>query len=372
MAASDQDLPVDPNGQEINIPFPAVDYEEYYNPLDYAVIVPLSAGLIVFDIALIILVVASNSFMIYFICGQKKSRTTHNVTIVCIAVCDILVATVVMPFYLVLASDTSVSADSATPFMCKLSRYLGWWFKTVTVYSTMAMVVNRYLKLTDPRGQSFLTGRCMFYLSFVWFSAAAYNIWKIVLNENLIIPLAPADHRNLSVARCTASDYYPKLRTGFLVADFSVIYLGPMVLCFIMFIRMVNRLCQTSAPHDQVKAKNRIAMSAMFASLWFLCQLPLQIAESCFYYNREVTLYDINIFNLLQSLSLVQGLLNVLAFVACSKEFHKAWRESCCCATVPCCCCDPPEEAPTDSRRGTHVLLRSNSAENVIEALTMS
>ena len=348
------------------IPFPLpeeleVDYQ--VDPYEYAVLVPLDRGLVIFDITLLILVVVSNAFMIYFICGQKKSRTTHNITMVSIGVCDILAAMVVMPFYLVLSTETEISPDKVNPFMCKLSRYLSWWFKTVMVYSTMAMVVNRYLKLMDPRGHSFLTGRCMFYLNFVWFSAAAYNIWKIVLNDNVIYMLYPEDDRNLTVTRCTASAYYAKLRTGFLVADFTFIYLGPLTLCVVMFVRMLPKLCKKQSPQNKVKATSRIAMAALMAALLFICQLPLQIFETIFTYTTETTLYETNILNMMETLSLMQGFLNVVAFIACSKEFHKAWRDSCCCVQ--------PDTGHV-AGRGSHVLLRSQSTENVIESLSMN
>ena len=34
-----------------------------------------------------------------------------------------------------------------------------------------------------------MAGRCMFYLTFIWFSGAAYNVWQLVLNTSCYVPI---------------------------------------------------------------------------------------------------------------------------------------------------------------------------------------
>ena len=41
------------------------------------------------------------------------------------------------------------------------------------------MAINRYVKVLKTSSSGMMAGRCMFYLNFVWFSGAAYNIWQV-------------------------------------------------------------------------------------------------------------------------------------------------------------------------------------------------
>ena len=50
-----------------------------------------------------------------------------------------------------------------------------------------------------------MAGRCMFYLTFIWFSGAAYNVWQLVLNTSCYVPIA----LNSNVTHALGLPLYP-------------------------------------------------------------------------------------------------------------------------------------------------------------------
>ena len=320
-------------------------------------------ALLIFDIILLIVTLISNVGMIYFICGQKKARTTHNITIVSVAVSSILSAIVVLPTHLALCLyNYPLQLDSVSPFLCKMTKYIGYWCKTVTIYSILGMVMNRYFKALDPRGQTFLTGRCMFYLNFVWFSGAAYNIWKIVVNTPLLLHIQSGQMiiENSTVKWCSFSGRFVALEMGFLISDYIIVFTVPLLICSYMFTSLLIHLCKTYKTDEKLKSQGRILMSAMFALLFFVCQLPLQIAETIFQPSLSISELAIGIIRICETVSFMQGFLNSVAYVACCREIHHSWKLF---------IFGAQRDVTVRTGPSSRVLLRTNSFDNVVETV---
>ena len=338
---------------------PLYDLPNYEHKFEFA--------LLIFDIILLIVTLISNVGMIYFICGQKKARTTHNITIVSIAVSSILTAIVVLPTHLALCLYNYPlyhPLDSVSPFLCKMSKYIGYWCKTVSIYSTLGMVMNRYFKALDPRGQTFLTGRCMFYLNFVWFSGAAYNIWKIVVNTPLLLHIQSGQMilENSTVKWCSFSGRFVRLEMGFLISDYIIVFTVPLLICSYMFTSLLIHLCKTYKTDEKLKSQGRILMSAMFALLFFVCQLPLQIVETIFQPSLSISELAIGIIRICETVSFMQGFLNSVAYVACCREIHHSWK---------LLIFGVQRDVTIRTGPSTRVLLRTNSFDNVVETVCL-
>ena len=126
-----------------------LDIEDYDNPFAYYHVIGLEYSLLVFHISLICLTIIGNIYMIYFICGQKKARTTHNITIVSIAVASILIAAFVQPIYLVLYLNTSPEIQKAPFFLCKMMRKLYFIF-LCNMVSKALRIIDLVLRNPEP------------------------------------------------------------------------------------------------------------------------------------------------------------------------------------------------------------------------------
>ena len=323
-------------------------------------------ALFVFDIALLATSLLSNLGMIYFICGQKKARTTHNITIVSMAVADMLMASIVVPMDLAMFLFRSAE-DGVTPFLCKMNRYIAFWSKTVIIYSTLGMVVNRYFRITDPRSQAFVAGRCMFYLNFVWFSGAAYNIWKVMLNTSKIVNISSRDRveTNATVKWCTTSDYFRYLHISSISSDFVVIFFIPFVFISILFSKMLFFLWQSYGTQETSTTKCRIVMAVLYTFMFYACQLPLEIVGALYSTRTSLSEETLGLFRFFETLSYMQSVFNVVVYVTCSRELHKSWRQA---------ICGEGNRALTGRQQAprSHVLLRTRSYENVPETIGMS
>ncbi|KAI0218534.1 hypothetical protein LSAT2_029776, partial [Lamellibrachia satsuma] len=109
------------------------------------------ANLFVVDVLVMVLSLSGNVCAIVYIrfCPQKKVKSTHNISVVSIAVADLLVACFVLPSSLVTQRVQPAVAARCIPFLCKLSRYIRCWARTVSVYSIVAMVFEKYMKVGD-------------------------------------------------------------------------------------------------------------------------------------------------------------------------------------------------------------------------------
>ena len=156
-----------------------------------------------------------NMLVISFICSQKKSRTGQNIALVSICVAAILVACFVIPTHLVISTHTAVPRDQTPMFLCKLHVYVWYWCKTVTIYSICALVCNRFCRVTQANQSYVLSGRYLFFISFIWFFGAAYNIWEIIIQSSALITVTGPDGCNVTIQRCVTSAQFGVIQNGF-------------------------------------------------------------------------------------------------------------------------------------------------------------
>ena len=67
-------------------------------------------------------------------------------------VAEIIQGLVVIPNYVTLFRyEVGFMDDVSSPIMCKMHKYLGYWMRTVHIYSLLGMVLNRHGKVTADR-----------------------------------------------------------------------------------------------------------------------------------------------------------------------------------------------------------------------------
>ena len=259
-----------------------------------------------------------------------------------------------------------------TPFLCKMNRYIGFWCRTVMIYSTLGMVLNRYFRITDPRSQAFVAGRCMFYLNFVWFSGAAYNIWKVMLNTSKvvgIVPILKPENRS-TVKWCSSWDYFNKMHIVSATADFVVIFFIPFLIISILFAKMLKHLWHKCSATDTAKTRGRVAMALLYSFLFFACQLPLEILNASLLYKTYISDRTLGYIRCFETLSYAQSLVNVLVYFTCSREFHKICANS---VTRKHRRTDANSGRSLECRgQGAHSLLEDRSYDHVRESISLT
>ena len=301
---------------------------------------PEERGLFVSNITLICISLVGNAYMIAFICGQKKARNAHNIAIVSIAVADIAIGLIVIPTYFSITHydmtlKNSYREDNMTTYLCKLHKYIYCWCKTVKIYSILAMVLDRYYRVTKPTRNSNLTGRCIFFLSFVWFFGAAYNVWEIVLNTSaLIIVENLKTGINTTIRQCISSHHFHYLQDGFKISSLTVTYAIPFIAILALYLQMFIKgyyLADSSLP---LKSKRRLLMSFLVTFTFYVCQLPSEIMDYVMYsfiisQDKAITVWSVALSKIFETLSFSQGVLCVFCYVTCSSELHLAWKDRC-------------------------------------------
>ena len=275
----------------------------------------------VIDCVILILGVLGNLWIIYFIC-QQKSRTTQNISIVSVAIADVLIAAIVMPSYLAVYKFSSVP-DKHTPFLCKIYVYMWYWFKTVIAYSLLTLVCDRYYRVTSKTKSDSISGRVTFFLSFIWFFGAAYNIWEIVFY--FPVKLVTDDENGVKVTsrRCILSGPYIYLKNGYIVMDFLVIYIFPLVAILYMYYIMLTHQWKSHDPRDGPAGRRRILLSACLVTLYYVCQLPFEVMTVVTFYLDSYSHRTLTLTKLVETISFSNGVFNFLAFLGCSLEFHQ-------------------------------------------------
>ena len=244
------------------------------------------------------------------------------------AVSNLIVASFVIPTYMAISKYDAMS-NSVTPFMCKLNKYMWYWCKTVNIYSVLAMVVDRYFKVMKPYKSNYLSGRCMFFLNYVWFFGAAYNIWEIILNTSAHILVDVGDNQNVTVRKCIINYHFTYLQDGFLVADFIVIYFVPFMIIMCLTVCIVIKFfCLYADPQQHVKGVRKLIMVVLLTILFYACQLPLEIMQPVLYFAMDLSREALSTIKLLETVSFLNGLLNVVIYVICSNDLHTALRAS--------------------------------------------
>ena len=270
------------------------------------------------DICVMVLTIVGNILVIYLICGSKRARTTHNITIVSVSVFNLITASFVMPTYFAVMSRKSLS-DEIAPFVCKLNRYVWYWCKTVNIYSVIAMMSDRYFKVLNPCKRGYMSGRCMFFLNFVWFFGAAYNIWEIILNTSSHVYF-DVNGRNVTIRRCFASIKFAHIKYGFLVADFIFIYILPLVVISYLAVCICLKVYVYPDPQRPVIGNQRFLMAIILTCMFVICQFPLEVMQAVLFLSSDLDEHMLGTLSILETVAFSQGVLHALAYGICSPE----------------------------------------------------
>ncbi|XP_058116752.1 neuropeptide SIFamide receptor-like [Anopheles ziemanni] len=263
----------DVGGNETAGPFE--EYELFYRHSYTMTAVYCVAYFIVFIVGLV-----GNSFVIAVVFRAPRMRTVTNFFIVNLAVADVLVIVFCLP--------ATLMSNIFVPWMlgwlmCKTVPYIQGVSVAASVYSLIAVSLDRFLAIWWPLKLQITKRRARFMIVCIWIIALGSTVpWALFFELVPIIPEAP------DIKLCV--EVWPPGTDGalyFLLANLVACYLLPMTLITICYILIWIKVWRRSIPGDskdaqmdrmQQKSKIKVVkMLVVVVILFVLSWLPLYV-----------------------------------------------------------------------------------------------
>ncbi|KAL3878931.1 hypothetical protein ACJMK2_031255, partial [Sinanodonta woodiana] len=124
-----------------------------------------------------------NISIIVMICKRRLLGRTTNVFVFSFAIADSLSCCGAIPFNVSVYLDRSMSV-----FLCKGYQYCNCISRTAISYTIALLTTEKVLNILQPT-RIITAGRCLFFISLLWFFSAAFNVWATVFYTVETIPL---------------------------------------------------------------------------------------------------------------------------------------------------------------------------------------
>ncbi|XP_053661231.1 neuropeptide SIFamide receptor-like [Anopheles marshallii] len=273
--ASDWDSLQGPDVAGNNTAGPFEEYELFYRHSYTMTAVYCVAYFIVFIVGLV-----GNSFVIAVVFRAPRMRTVTNFFIVNLALADVLVIVFCLP--------ATLMSNIFVPWMlgwlmCKTVPYIQGVSVAASVYSLIAVSLDRFLAIWWPLKLQITKRRARFMIVCIWIIALGSTVpWALFFELVPIIPEAP------DIKLCV--EVWPPGTDGalyFLLANLVACYLLPMTLITICYILIWIKVWRRSIPGDskdaqmdrmQQKSKIKVVkMLVVVVILFVLSWLPLYV-----------------------------------------------------------------------------------------------
>ncbi|XP_053671780.1 neuropeptide SIFamide receptor-like [Anopheles nili] len=254
---------------------PFEEYERTYRHSYTMTAVYCVAYFIVFIVGLV-----GNSFVIAVVFRAPRMRTVTNFFIVNLAVADVLVIVFCLP--------ATLMSNIFVPWvlgwlMCKTVPYIQGVSVAASVYSLIAVSLDRFLAIWWPLKLQITKRRARFMIVCIWIIALSSTIpWALFFE---LVPITPEEP---DVQLCV--EVWPRGTDGalyFLLANLVACYLLPMTLITICYILIWIKVWRRSIPGDskdaqmdrmQQKSKIKVVkMLVVVVILFVLSWLPLYV-----------------------------------------------------------------------------------------------
>ena len=300
--------------EEIQLPFLHTE--------PYAYIVPILFGLI------FIVGTVGNGTLIYTVLANKKMRNAPNIFIVSLAVGDLLLIIISIPFSATYYTFISWPYGEA---ICKVNEFLQTLSLGVSVFTLTALAGDRYTAIVYPmkthRGSAKMRTLMI-----------AISIW--VLSFVLALPEAVAalvvvhgnGRRFCSIYPDSWGEIYGKAHVLF---RFVVYFSLPLVIIGVFYLLMARILVRSSQnmpgecqAHRQLQARKKVAQIVLsFVVIFFLCWFPRHIYLMWYHFSPDQFNMFWMVFKILGfCLSFMNSCINPVALYFLSNQFRRYYH----------------------------------------------
>ncbi|XP_071128071.1 neuropeptide FF receptor 2-like [Mytilus edulis] len=233
------------------------------------------ANIIIFmEASTSVLLMAGNGFTIALIQKRKLLGRSTNVFIFSIAIADFLNGAVSIPSHIL--SITYKGEFSI--YMCKCYTFVSYMSKTVVPYTVVFMSAEKAMRILCPTKEIVTVARCMFCTSLLWFFAASFNIWCVVLftiqEDKRQTDIGSFETTSLS--RCVLDQRFDYLHIPFLSIDLIVLCIFPLLTTMIILL-VLARNYFTVLKERLITYFFVIKLLIALLSVIFVCHVPLEV-----------------------------------------------------------------------------------------------
>lgn len=245
----------------------------------------LQATALVVYTLLSVLTVGGNALVCLIVFRFMGVITVTNLFIANLALTDLFIGLFCIP--IVLISDYLLSDWPFGTFMCKFTSFIQSVFVVCTVYTLVAMSVDRYIAILHPLNPKLTRKQCRLLIGLLWtFSILFSSPIFIDLNiSHICFHRDPDDDREYTQTICDAGGLPASIQTAYNLTTITIIYLIPLCVLTVVYIRLGWRLHQSRAPgeaHSERDAKIKkskqkvIKMCFVVVIMFGVCWFPMQ------------------------------------------------------------------------------------------------
>ncbi|XP_058794038.1 neuropeptide CCHamide-1 receptor-like isoform X1 [Phymastichus coffea] len=320
---------------------PEVSYTPYGQRVETYVVPVVFACILVVG-------VLGNTVLIITICRHATMRNVPNTYVLSLAIGDLLVILICVPF------TFAVYVLDSWPFglaLCRLSEFAKDVSVGVSVFTLTALSADRFFAIVDPMRKLHATGSGK---RAKWFTKiVAFLIW--MLATFCAIPATFSYirvfkvNKNVTFLTCYPfpDQFGPNYPKTVVICRFCIFYVVPLSIIAVFYILMARHLMQSTrnipgekqGQAKQVKARKKVAkMVIAFVAVFAICFLPQHVFMLWFYsdpdaqenYNAFWHCFRILGF----CLAFMNSCINPIALYCVSGTFRKYFNRY-----LLCCCC---------------------------------
>ncbi|XP_063981897.1 neuropeptide SIFamide receptor-like [Diachasmimorpha longicaudata] len=285
-----------------------------------------AAYFIVFVVGLV-----GNSFVIAVVYRSPRMRTVTNFFIVNLAVADVLVLVFCLP--------ATLLGNILVPwvlgrFMCKTVSYVQGVSVAASVYSLVAVSLDRFLAIWWPLKCQITKRRARLLIVIIWFIALAITLPWLLFFDIIILP------NNLDQSFCV--EEWPRKqdeRLFFLLGNLMFCYVLPMILISLCYIAIWVKVSRRNIPTDtkdsqmeriQQKSKVKVVkMLVVVVILFVLSWLPLYVIFARIKLGGTPTIWEEEVLNIAtpiaQWLGSSNSCINPILYAFFNKKYRRGF-----------------------------------------------
>uniref|UniRef100_A0A8C5SPF5 Neuropeptide FF receptor 1 n=1 Tax=Laticauda laticaudata TaxID=8630 RepID=A0A8C5SPF5_LATLA len=303
---------------------------------------PVASMFIVAYAFIFFMCMIGNMLVCFIVLKNRQMRTVTNFFILNLAISDVLVGIFCMPTTLV---DNLITGWPFDTFMCKMSGLVQGMSVSASVFTLVAIAVERFRCIVYPFRQKLTLQVALIIIIIIWVLAfiimcpSAVTL-TVTQDENHF--MLDAYNNSYPFYSCWEAWPDPKMRKIYTTVLFSHIYLGPLIAIVIMYARIALKLFKSSAPirgsqsedsegrrisKRKIKVINMLIIVALFFSLSWLPLWTLMLMTDYGNLNyHQLSLITVYFFPFAHWLAFFNSSINPIIYGYFNENFRRGFQ----------------------------------------------
>ncbi|XP_053169137.1 neuropeptide FF receptor 1 isoform X2 [Hemicordylus capensis] len=305
---------------------------------------PVAAMFIIAYLFIFFMCMIGNMLVCFIVVKNRQMRTVTNVFILNLAISDVLVGIFCMPTTLV---DNLITGWPFNIFMCKMSGLVQGMSVSASVFTLVAIAVERFRCIVYPFRQKLTLRKALITIVIIWVLALIImcpSAVTLTVTRNEYHFMLDAYNNSYPLYSCWEAWPDQEMRKIYTTILFSHIYLAPLTLIVIMYARIAFKLFKSSMPiggsqpeenegrrvsKRKVKVINMLIIVALFFTLSWLPLWTLMLLTDY----GNLTEYQLNLitvyfFPFAHWLAFFNSSINPIIYGYFNENFRRGFQEA--------------------------------------------